>query len=120
MKPSPGVTHYPVADGLIKGIAYSMNVLPGAYHANRLDVGSSNEGRGSRYFFLRSSATQCGLVFGGSERASPMFLTDRGRSGYLIIEYVAEGCGDLTLDGTEVRLEPGIVFTYTQDHCCRL
>ncbi len=61
------------------------------------------------------------IVCGGCERVRPDYLVERRTFPYFAIEFVAEGEGQLTLDGRECRLRPGVAFSYGPGiaHCIR-
>jgi AraC-like DNA-binding protein len=52
------------------------------------------------------------VVCGGLEQCTPDYVIDRGSFPYLSIEYVHKGKGTLQLNNAEVKLEPGVVFSY--------
>jgi len=47
---------------------------------------------------------------GGREQCNPDYLVDRDAYAYYVIEYVAEGAGEATLDGVRNTLEAGTVL----------
>jgi AraC-like DNA-binding protein len=70
----------------------------------------------SQYFFLEMAPHRrigCNLAFGGREHCNPDYGIDRGDYAYHVLEYVAEGAGDVVLDAARAELRPGCVFAYT-------
>ena len=52
------------------------------------------------------------VVCGGCERVRSDYFLDRHDFPYLCIEFVAAGCGTLTLEGRDHALLPGSIFSY--------
>ncbi len=52
------------------------------------------------------------VVCGGSERVRPDYVIQRRTFPFFAVELVAEGEGELSLDGKKCRLRPGVVFAY--------
>ena len=52
------------------------------------------------------------VVCGGCERVRSDYFLDRHDFPYLCIEFVAAGCGTLTLEGRDHSLVPGSIFSY--------
>ena len=76
-----------------------------------------------RYFFLDLSAgarPPLKLAFGGRERCHPDYRISRQHFGYHGLEYVAAGCGWVTLNGRRTELRPGSVFAYSADMHCEM
>ncbi len=68
-----------------------------------------------RYFFLDltpSPKVELAIVCGGKERCTPTYEIDRENFPYFAIEFVAEGEGELSMNGQQYRLLPGSVFAY--------
>lgn len=69
----------------------------------------------SRRFFLDlnpNRRTPMQVVCGGVERVETRYVVDRTDFPYYAVEVVAQGEGDLTIDGEQSRLQPGSVFAY--------
>jgi AraC family transcriptional regulator len=79
----------------------------------------SNQVTAARYFFLRQPpGGRVGLVLGGRERCAPDYCIDRRRFPFNILEFIAEGHGQLELEGEAHDLRPGMVFFYgRRDRC---
>jgi AraC-like DNA-binding protein len=78
---------------------------------------------GSRYFFLDlspPSGRSWSLALGGRETCAPDYVIERSRYAYHVLEYVAEGRGEVTLDGHTSSLEAGDLFTYAPHTRIRL
>jgi AraC-like DNA-binding protein len=52
------------------------------------------------------------VVCGGSERVRSDYVVQRRTFPYYAVEFVAEGEGELTLEGRKCRLRPGAAFVY--------
>lgn len=75
----------------------------------------SQQVSGSRYFFLElgpGAAGGCRLALGGRERCNPDYAIDRRSYAYHVLEYVAEGEGEVVLGERRGALGPGSVFAY--------
>jgi len=71
--------------------------------------------REARRFYLDlapSASTPLAVVSGGVEQCAPDYEIRRSTFPYQSIEYVARGRGTLVLGDREVRLGPGVAFTY--------
>ncbi len=69
----------------------------------------------ARRFFLNLTPSReppITVVCGGCERLHPDYLVRRITFPFLAMEMVAEGEGDVTLEGRKFRLQPGSVFAY--------
>ena len=65
------------------------------------------------YFNLKPSPkTKLAVVCGGVEHCAPDYAVVRKSFPFYSVEFVAQGDGRLKLNGSEHRLQPGIVFTY--------
>ncbi|HKB91435.1 MAG TPA: AraC family transcriptional regulator [Opitutaceae bacterium] len=76
-----------------------------------------------RYFFLNLSpalSDKLTVVYGGSERCNPDYEVHRRSFRYYCCEYVAEGRGQVTLDGKTTQLRPGSVFFYGLHTRCEI
>ncbi len=83
----------------------------------------SQQVSGGSYFFLRlgpKRATPVVLVFGGRETCNPDYWVRRSAYAYHVLEYVAEGAGEVQLDGHRMQLGPGSVFAYAPDTRCEI
>jgi AraC-like DNA-binding protein len=74
----------------------------------------SNQVSSPRYFHLESklSAEEIFVICGGMERCDADYLMDRKDFPYYGLEFVAEGTGELLLDGHSHPLHPGVAFVY--------
>ncbi len=69
----------------------------------------------ARRFYLDlapPAATRLAVVSGGCEHCAPDYRITRPGFRYASVEFVAGGCGTLTLKGMPHRLAPGVFFTY--------
>lgn len=83
----------------------------------------SRQVSGSRYFFLNLAPVRRGghsLALGGREHCNPDYLIRRDHYDYHVLEYVAAGRGEATLDGERHDLVPGSVFAYAPTTQCEL
>ena len=71
--------------------------------------------RARRYYFNLSTAANAPLrvALGGWERVRSDYAISCRSLPYFSIELVAEGQGQLTLDGKQYHLAPGVVFAYS-------
>lgn len=71
--------------------------------------------RARRYYFNLSTTANAPLriALGGWERVRSDYTIVRRSLPYFSIEFVAEGQGQLTLDGQRYDLAPGVVFAYS-------
>jgi len=71
--------------------------------------------RARRYYFNLSTSANAPLriALGGWERVRADYAIHRRSLPYFSIELVAEGRGQLTLDGKQYHLAPGVVFAYS-------
>lgn len=75
----------------------------------------SQQVTGSRYFFLELAPRKSGpwaVTLGGCERCNPDYLVDRDHYRYFVLEFVAEGAGEVTINGSSCPLRPGSLFSY--------
>jgi len=84
----------------------------------------SKQVSGTRYFFL-NLAPAAGLkglsvTLGGRERCNPDYEIRRRAYSYHGLEYVAEGAGEVELDGVKHELKPGGVFAYAPSTACEM
>ncbi len=83
----------------------------------------SQQVTGSRYFFLDLAprrGCRWTLALGGREQCNPDYLVNRDAYAYYVLEYVAEGAGEVTLDGAGTALEAGTLFAYSPKTHCRI
>lgn len=77
----------------------------------------------SRVFFLQLAGPwreRVSVVLGGWERCRPDYAVARTRYPYLVLELVTGGRGRCRLDGTEHRLEAGVIFASGPRTACRI
>lgn len=77
----------------------------------------------SSAFFLDvapAADTEWTLRLAGCERCSSDYYLDRPHYAYHALEYVAEGRGELVMDGVSSPLAPGTVFSYGPSTRCTL
>lgn len=60
------------------------------------------------------------LCLGGRERCDPDYVVRRRKFGYTVLEFVAEGRGEVVLDGRRFPLEPGSLFAYEPKTDCEI
>lgn len=95
-----------------------MGVTTGAPNAHTL---LSQQVSGSRYFFLGLRSGGAGpVVLGGRELCNPDYAIKRSSYAYYVLEYVASGAGDVTLDGSRHELGPGSVFASAPTTSCTM
>ncbi len=86
------------------------------------DVLLSKQVSGTRYFFLNLAPAAGGkgiaVTLGGRERCNPDYEIRRPAYSYHGLEYVAEGAGEVELDGVTHPLRPGSVFAYAPSTAC--
>lgn len=77
---------------------------------------------GSQYFFHLQTGRpgRRALVMGGRERCEPNYRVERTHYDFHVLEYVAEGEGEVSLDGRRGRLGPGSVYAYAPDTQLRI
>ncbi len=95
-------------------------MLPAPSPAQRASL-LSGQVSGSRYFFLelaRKRGRPWALTLGGREQCNPDYLLDRAGYAYWVFEYVAEGAGEITLNGRRQALGPGSIFAYAPEMRC--
>ena len=83
----------------------------------------SNQVSDSRYFFLNLAPKKNApltIVAGGRERCNPDYQINRHHFRYHTIEYVAEGHGNIRLNGKRHELCPGTLYTYAPDTRCEI
>jgi AraC family transcriptional regulator len=85
----------------------------------------SKQVSGTRYFFLNLAPTATGtkglaVTLGGRERCNPDYEIRRSAYSYHGLEYVAEGAGEVELDGVKQPLRPGSVFAYAPSTACEM
>jgi len=83
----------------------------------------SRQVSGSRLFFLHLAPGRrggCALALGGREHCNPDYVIRRDHFDFHVLEYVAEGRGDVMLDGEGHELVPGSVFAYAPTTQCEL
>jgi len=83
----------------------------------------SKQVSGTRYFFLNLAPAATGskglaVTLGGRERCNPDYEIRRSAYSYHGLEYVAEGAGEVELDGVKHEVKPGSVFAYTPSTRC--
>jgi len=83
----------------------------------------SKQVSGTRYFFLNLAPAATGtkglaVTLGGRERCNPDYEIRRSAYSYHGLEYVAEGAGEVELDGVKQPLRPGSVFAYAPSTAC--
>lgn len=77
----------------------------------------------TRYFFLDLAPTRrrgVAVALGGRERCNPDYLIRRDGYSYHGIEYVAEGVGEVTLDGARSEVKAGSMFAYAPSMRCEI
>lgn len=77
----------------------------------------------TRYFFLDLAPKRrrgVAVALGGRERCNPDYLIRRDGYSYHGIEYVAEGVGEVTLDGVRSEVRAGSVFAYAPSTRCEM
>lgn len=77
----------------------------------------------ARYFFLNlapAGEVPVVVTMGGREHCNPDFVINRRAFAYSGLEYVAEGHGEVTLDGTKHAVGPGSVFAYDRTTSCEM
>jgi len=76
----------------------------------------SKQVTGTRYFFLNlapaGAAKGVAVALGGRERCNPDYEIRRASYSYFGVEYVADGAGQVELDGVAHGLRAGSVFAY--------
>jgi AraC family transcriptional regulator len=83
----------------------------------------SRQVSGSRYFFLNLAPVRRkghSLALGGREHCNPDYVIRREHYDYHVLEYVASGRGDVTLDGVRHALGPGSIFAYAPATQCEM
>lgn len=84
----------------------------------------SQQVTGSRYFFLnlssRPKGAGCQLALGGREHCNPDYVIDRDTYAYHVLEYVAEGRGELKFGTKKHSLVAGSVFAYAPTTRCEI
>lgn len=98
-------------------------------HAPELSVDESRQSllseqviRSSAFFLdvAPSARIACTLALAGCERCSSDYALDRPRYAYHVLEYVAEGAGEVVMDGMRHPLAPGTLFSYGPNTRCVL
>lgn len=81
----------------------------------------SQQVSGSRYFFLGLRPGGAGpLVLGGREHCNPDYTINRQKYAYYVLEYVASGTGEVTLNGERHQLAPGSIFASAPTSSCAM
>jgi len=82
----------------------------------------SQQVSGTRYFFLNlapaAGAKRLEVTLGGRERCNPDYEIRRRSYAYFGLEYVADGAGEVELDGERRAVRAGSVFAYAPTTRC--